>query len=79
MIDKNTKLSDLTVGELLEILGGGIQPRRIHGVEGLAEYLGCSKRTAQRIKSSGAIDKAIIQQGRTVVFDEKILRTLLRV
>ena len=39
---------------------------------GLADVFGCSVTTAQRIKSSGKIDRAITQTGRTIVIDAEL-------
>lgn len=41
----------------------------VHGIPGIASIFNCSISTAQRIKSSGKIDKAISQFGRTIVVD----------
>lgn len=83
MANRNLRVADLTVGELLDIidehLSAAREPSRtIRGVGGLAEYLHCSVRSAQRLKSSGRIDKAIIQSGRTIVIDEARLRRELK-
>ena len=43
--------------------------RIIHGLQGLAEYFGVSKATAQKIKSSGNIRYR--QIGRKIIFFEK--------
>ncbi len=40
-----------------------------YGIAGICEIFGCSKPTAQRIKKSGVINDAIIQNGRTIVVD----------
>lgn len=78
----NTRVSELTVEQLLSIIDRHFEERaesrKIRGIDGLAEYLHCSVRTASRLKASGQIDKAIIQAGRTVVFDEMQLRKLLQ-
>lgn len=42
-----------------------------YGIPGIADLLGCSTATAQRIKNSGIIDEAIIQIGKTIVIDER--------
>lgn len=42
-----------------------------YGIAGICEIFGCSKPTAQRIKSSGIIDGAITQTGRTIVIDRQ--------
>ena len=38
-----------------------------YGIEGIARVFGCSVPTANRIKKSGIIDKAITQIGRKIV------------
>ena len=48
------------------------------GLDGLAELLGCSKRTAQNIKTSGKIDKAVYQEGRMIIIDADKAIELLR-
>ena len=81
MINMNTKVSDMTLGELIsamEDIFAEKQPKRIYGINGLAEYLGCSVRNAQRLKTSGKIDSAMVQSGRTISFDEAKLRKLLK-
>ena len=40
-----------------------------YGIKGIAETFGCSIPTANRIKKSGVIDKAISQIGRKIVVD----------
>lgn len=42
-----------------------------YGIKGIAELLGCSRATAQKIKDKGLIDEAIIQIGKTIVIDER--------
>ena len=44
-------------------------PRYVYGIKGIAALFGVSERQARYIKSSGAISKAIRQQGRTIVTD----------
>ena len=47
----------------------------VYGIKGLASLFGCSVATAQRIKSSGTIDGAIIQRNRRIIVDaEKALQ-----
>ena len=43
--------------------------RYAYGIDGLAQILGCSRSTAKRIKAGGTINRAIKQQGRTIVID----------
>lgn len=45
------------------------QKRFVYGLKGIADLFGCSIPTAQRIKNSGAIDKAITQMGRKIIVD----------
>ena len=58
------------------------RPRERHlvkGIQAFADYLGVSRVTAQKIKSSGIIDKAVMQYGRTVVIDVNLALELLSV
>lgn len=75
-MDTNTHISDLTVGELTELIvrtintvleqkGTGV----VRGISGLADLFGVSESTAKRIKASGIIDKAISQSGKVIVTD----------
>ena len=73
----------MTLGELISVMeeiysSNGKGNSRIHGINGLAEYLGCSTRNAQRIKASGKLDAAMLQTGRTISFDEAKLRKILK-
>lgn len=46
----------------------------VYGLAGIAELFNCSKTTANRIKQSGKIDKAIKQIGNMIIVDaEKAL------
>jgi hypothetical protein len=78
--DLNTPLWQLTVGDLLDLLERGNKPQVlidttgkdkhfVYGLAGIAELFGCSKTTAQRIKNSGKIDKAIAQIGNKITVD----------
>ena len=79
MISKDPPLSELTVGDLLDLIGAAnsnlsIRAHTAHGVQGIADLFGVSYSQAKRIKASGIIDKAISQRGRTIVVDtEKAL------
>ncbi|WP_074434194.1 DUF3853 family protein [Bacteroides neonati] len=53
--------------------------RYVYGITGITELFGCSTATAQRIKSSGAIDAAISQNGKIIVVDADLALDLLRV
>ena len=41
----------------------------VYGIPGIAKLFGCSLPTANRIKKSGRIDKAITQIGRKIIVD----------
>lgn len=83
MINKKTRIIDLTLGELLEAVEDRVkaaiagkpdkeaatEKRYVYGLKGLARLLGCSKTTASRIKSSGKIDKAVTQIGALLIID----------
>jgi hypothetical protein len=78
-IDPNTRIIDLTVGELMELLEtikttpqeAPTKPKKrlVYGIAGIAQLFNCSMTTANRIKASGRINRAIMQNGRTIVVD----------
>lgn len=45
------------------------QKKYVYGIAGIARLFGCSMPTANRIKKSGKIDKAITQIGRKIIVD----------
>lgn len=51
--------------------------RYVYGMAGLARLLGCSIVTANRIKKSGVINKAISQVGRKIIIDADLALELL--
>lgn len=78
--DPNTRIIDLTVGELMDLLETTIkttpqeaptkpEKRLVYGISGIAQLFNCSMTTANRIKASGRINGAIMQNGRTIVVD----------
>lgn len=78
VFDNTTPIAMLTVGQLKEILGSpqpyivdnSTSPKRyVYGIAGIAKLFGCSIPTANRIKASGKIDKAITQIGRKIIVD----------
>lgn len=93
MTEMNKPLGALTVQELLDILAPLIsrqqptQPvsseqtndnkRYVYGLAGLARLLNCSIVTANRIKKSGVINKAISQVGRKIIIDADLALELL--
>jgi hypothetical protein len=44
----------------------------VYGIVGIARLFGCSIPTANRIKQSGKIDKAITQIGRKIIVDAEL-------
>lgn len=49
-----------------------IPKKYVYGINGIAKLFGCSIPTANRIKQSGKIDKAITQVGRKIVVDAEL-------
>lgn len=85
-IDSNTRLIDMTVGDLVEIITQVVNSQQLQqpqssnemkGMAGIAQIFHCSIRTACRIKASGKINKAISQSGRTFVVDANLAKQLL--
>lgn len=66
--DELKSLIQSSVTEKLDV----ITPTYVHGLDGLAKLLGVSKRHASRIKSTGCLDKAIIQRGRTIIVNTRM-------
>ncbi|AQW96144.1 DUF3853 family protein [Elizabethkingia anophelis] len=84
MKDLNTPIWQLTVAELVELLDSGKKDSKdqlsvikeekkeyVYGISGLAKILGCSKNHAGRLKSSGLLDGAILQNGRKIIIDKE--------
>lgn len=78
-ISNDTRLVDLTVGELKAVLQSSMsvqksdgQKKLVYGLQGLADLLHCTKRHASKIKSSGILNEAIKQRGRTIVIDSEL-------
>lgn len=46
--------------------------KHVYGIRGIAELFGCSIPTANRIKQSGKIDRAITQIGRKIIVDAEL-------
>mgnify|MGYP002523697476 CR=1 FL=1 len=78
MLNPNTRIIDLTVGELVDLIrettAVSVQPQEKprnleYGIAGIARVFNCSIATANRIKASGKINDAITQCGRMIVID----------
>lgn len=63
----------------LEALAAAPPKKYVYGLAGLMKLFGCSISTAERIKQSGVIDKAISQTGDIIVVDSELALDLLRV
>ena len=78
-ITPETRIIDLTVGQLMDLIAKAQAPvvekkpeqtkRLVYGISGIAPLFNCSMTTANRIKASGRIDDAITQHGRIIVVD----------
>lgn len=78
-IDYNTRVIDLTIGELLDIIKRmqsdenapkeQAAPTVVYGISGIAQLFGCSRSWACKLKASGIIDDAISQTGRVIITD----------
>lgn len=53
--------------------------RLVYGIAGIAQLFNCSMTTANRIKASGKIDKAISQTGRMIAVDADLALQLMKV
>ncbi|GHU65135.1 hypothetical protein FACS1894123_10860 [Bacteroidia bacterium] len=56
------------------IVSPAINPNKkfVYGIRGISQLFGCSMPTANRIKKSGKIDKAITQIGRKIIVDAEL-------
>jgi hypothetical protein len=86
-INPETRIIDLTVGQLMDLLGkeqavvANNEPKEKHfvyGLAGIAHLFGCSKTTANRIKQSGKIDGAISQIGNMIIVDADLALELTK-
>lgn len=89
MINGSTPIWQLTVAEFREIIHEGTQQPAtpepaiadhecVYGIAGLAELIGASKTTAQKLKSSGELNTAITQIGRKIIINKKIALQILK-
>ena len=92
-VDVNTRIIDLTVGELKDLMMMMIQhpqqpaaeekpkpaPKHyVYGIAGIAQLFNCSMTTANRIKASGKINRAISQCGRMITVDADLALELMK-
>jgi len=87
-LDLTKPLWQLTVGEFLELTGKTsvitndcmpTKEKRVeYGIPGIARIFNCSMTTANRIKASGKINRAISQHGRMIVVDVDMALELMK-
>jgi hypothetical protein len=86
-IDPNMRIIDLTVSDLMEIIGTPAtvtvnnapkEKRFVYGIAGIAQIFNCSMTTANRIKASGKISRAISQCGRIITVDADLALELIK-
>lgn len=87
IINPETRIIDLTVGQLMDLLGKEQsvevdntpkEKRLVYGIAGIAQLFNCSMTTANRIKASGKIARAISQHGRMITVDADLALELMK-
>lgn len=63
------KIAEMTGSEFLLLISEEKEKKYVYGIKGIADLFNCAIPTANRIKASGKIDKAITQIGRKIVID----------
>ena len=61
-----------TSGETAKVSSFKEEKRYVYGLAGIARLFGCSLLTANRIKQSGKINRAITQVGRKIIVDAEL-------
>jgi hypothetical protein len=86
-LDLDKPLWQLTIGEFLELTdqtptvtvdNTPKEKRLVYGIAGIARLFNCSMTTANRIKASGKIERAISQHGRTIIVDADLALELMK-
>jgi hypothetical protein len=79
--DMNTRVIDLTVGELLALISPKEEPKEcadytgdkyVYRIEGISELLDVSPTTVWKYRKEGWIEPAIKQRGRKVICDARM-------
>jgi len=88
MCDYNTRLIDLTAGELVELIRNTVADSKClpvkqdreyeYGIAGIMKIFNCKSSKANQIKQSGIIDDAISQSGRKIVIDKVLALELMK-
>lgn len=85
--DPNTPIWQLTIGEFMKLINQTQtvaidntpkEKRLVYGIAGIAQIFNCSMTTANRIKASGKIDRAISQCGRMITVDADLALELMK-
>ena len=69
IIDDNTPIALLTVGEFKKLLEMNKPKEFVHGLQGIADLFGVSKVTAQKYKNTW-LSSAVAQQGKVLLTDK---------
>ncbi len=87
MINADTPIWQLTVGQLIEIIRECSLPspkvdphpdkRYVKGIDGIASLFGCSRPTALKLKKT-IIKEAVTQNGRVILTDAEMAIQLFR-
>lgn len=90
LIKKDVPVWQITLKDLSEVIARTVKEqisdsiilrentnKYVRGISGLAELLGCSKSTANRLKASGILDPAIKQVGRIIIVDSELALQLI--
>ncbi|MEH6658302.1 MAG: DUF3853 family protein [Leeuwenhoekiella marinoflava] len=64
--------------EAKETLSDNVSKKYVYGIRGIAKLIGGSVSSANRLKKSGVIDKAIIQNGRKIIVDSELALELIK-
>jgi hypothetical protein len=85
--DPSTPIWQLTIGEFMELINQvqtvttdntPKEKRFVYGIAGIAQIFNCSMTTANRIKASGKINRAISQCGRMITIDADLALELMK-
>lgn len=83
-IHLENKIYELSVAQFIELIQNSVDIKQQHeqllnGIDGLAEYLHCSKSSACRLMRSGRINEATLRYGKIINFDKEKIKSALRI
>lgn len=76
-ITDETRIIDLTVGQLKSLLNIKDKDEYVYGLDGVCETLKVCKTKACYLNKSGLLDEAKIRGGRKPVFDKNKLKNII--